>query len=182
MCTAPRTSFSFTRASTVKAVPSIRRFNRTRGVDASVGVVAAAASPREASESYASSAGRTSRQPALALVSMLSCCVMLSSQPAMAFDGDGASSFTSRGCVGCHAVGGNVVAPSATLFTNDLTKNGLNTKEDVSNLIALGRGKMPGYGEACAPKGACTFGARLDADEIDALATYVLERAANDWK
>jgi cytochrome c6 len=100
----------------------------------------------------------------------------------MAFDGDGASSFTSRGCVGCHAVGGNVVAPSATLFTNDLTKNGLNTKEDLSNLIALGRGKMPGYGEACAPKGACTFGARLDADEIDALATYVLERAANDWK
>mmetsp|Transcript_8679 Transcript_8679/g.32329 ORF Transcript_8679/g.32329 Transcript_8679/m.32329 type:complete len:180 (+) Transcript_8679:41-580(+) len=178
MCSAPRASCSFTRASTVKAVPSIRRCNRTRGGDASVGVVAVAASPRE---SCASSAGRTSRQPALTLVSMLS-CVMLSSQPAMAFDGDGASSFTSRGCVGCHAVGGNVVAPSATLFTNDLTKNGLNMKEDVSNLIALGRGKMPGYGEACAPKGACTFGARLDADEIDALATYVLERAANDWK
>mmetsp|Transcript_6233 Transcript_6233/g.21106 ORF Transcript_6233/g.21106 Transcript_6233/m.21106 type:complete len:176 (-) Transcript_6233:1975-2502(-) len=174
MCSAPRASCSFTRASTVKAVPSIRRCNRTRGFDASVCVVAVA-------ESCASSAGRTSRQPALTLVSMLS-CVMLSSQPAMAFDGDGASSFTSRGCVGCHAVGGNVVAPSATLFTNDLTKNGLNMKEDVSNLIALGRGKMPGYGEACAPKGACTFGARLDADEIDALATYVLERAANDWK
>ena len=33
-----------------------------------------------------------------------------------------------------------------------------------------------------APKGACTFGARLDAEEIDALATYVLDRAAVDWK
>ncbi len=41
---------------------------------------------------------------------------------------------------------------------------------------------MPGYGEACAPKGACTFGARLDAEEIDALAAFVLERAGEDWK
>jgi cytochrome c6 len=49
-------------------------------------------------------------------------------------------------------------------------------------LIERGKGKMPGYGESCAPKGACTFGARLDADEIDALATYVLDRAAVDWK
>lgn len=72
--------------------------------------------------------------------------------------------------------------PSATLFANDLTRNGLTTLDDVRRVIELGRGKMPGYGEACAPKGACTFGARLDAGEIDALASFVLERAANDWK
>ncbi|MGA0006449.1 MAG: c-type cytochrome [Burkholderiaceae bacterium] len=102
--------------------------------------------------------------------------------PAVAFDGDAAGAFSSRGCVGCHAAGGNVVNGSATLFAKDLERNGLNTKLDVAKVIELGRGKMPGYGEACAPRGACTFGARLDASEIDALATYVLERAANDWK
>ncbi|ABP00158.1 distinct from photosynthetic electron transfer catalyst, CYC6, partial [Ostreococcus lucimarinus CCE9901] len=63
----------------------------------------------------------------------------------------------------------------------DLERNGVATKEDISNLIERGKGKMPGYGESCAPKGACTFGARLDAEEIDALATYVLDRAAVDW-
>jgi len=121
-----------------------------------------------------------SRRPMAALACVL--CSVLLSQPALAFDGDGASSFVSRGCVGCHAVGGNVVVPSATLFANDLTRNGLTTLDDVRRVIELGRGKMPGYGEACAPKGACTFGARLDAGEIDALASFVLERAANDWK
>jgi len=109
--------------------------------------------------------------------------VVTSTAPsAWAFEVDGANAFTSRGCVGCHAVGGNVVVPSATLFTKDLERNGLATKDDIANLIALGKGKMPGYGVACAPKGACTFGPRLEAEEIDALASFVFERAGKDWK
>lgn len=72
--------------------------------------------------------------------------------------------------------------PSATLFSKDLERNGLTSKPDVSSIIELGKGKMPGYGEACAPKGACTFGARIEAEEIDALASYVLERAQSEWK
>ena len=86
---------------------------------------------------------------------------LTASAPSWAFDGDAAGAFSSRGCVGCHAAGGNVVAASATLFARDLERNGVATKEDISNLIERGKGKMPGYGESCAPKGACTFGARF---------------------
>lgn len=130
------------------------------------------------------SARRSSeRSPGADVASIaLAAMMTLAGSPAVAFDGDAAGAFSSRGCVGCHAAGGNVVNGSATLFAKDLERNGLISKEDVAKVIELGRGKMPGYGEACAPRGACTFGARLDASEIDALATYVLERAANEWK
>lgn len=37
--------------------------------------------------------------------------------------------------------------------------------------------KMPGYGEACAPRGQCTFGPRLSAADIDMLAAFVLARS-----
>jgi len=49
-------------------------------------------------------------------------------------------------------------------------------------VIYSGKGKMPGYGENCAPKGACTFAARLSDDEVKALGEFVLERAAEGWK
>ena len=51
------------------------------------------------------------------------------------------------------AAGGNAVSASATLFSQDLERNGLTSKDDIARVIELGRGKMPGYGEACAPKG-----------------------------
>jgi len=115
-----------------------------------------------------------------ASISVLSFC--MASSPTWAFDGDAAAAFSSRGCVGCHSAGGNVVVPSATLFSKDLERNGLTSKADVSSIIELGKGKMPGYGEECAPKGACTFGPRIEAEEIDALASYVLERAQSERK
>ena len=40
---------------------------------------------------------------------------------------------------------------------------------------------MPGYGEGCAPRGQCTFGARLSDADVDKLAAYVLEQAAAGW-
>ena len=116
------------------------------------------------------------------MIAVVATGIVLTASPVWAFDGDAAGAFSSRGCVGCHAAGGNVVSASATLFSQDLERNGLTSKDDIARVIELGRGKMPGYGEACAPKGACTFGARLDAEEIDALAAFVLERAGEDWK
>lgn len=41
---------------------------------------------------------------------------------------------------------------------------------------------MLGYGELCAFKGACTFGARLDVEEIDVLVMYVFDCVVVDWK
>jgi len=40
---------------------------------------------------------------------------------------------------------------------------------------------VPGYGEACAPKGACTFGARLSAESVALLAQFVAEQTAAGW-
>lgn len=150
--------------------------------------------PAQASRAWTSSKTRIKCSPdrsheqrpfeasAAPFVALAASAFLIGASPARAFDGDAAVTFSSKGCVGCHAAGGNVVNGSATLFTRDLERNGLTTKDDVARVIELGKGKMPGYGEACAPKGACTFGARLNAEEIDALATYVLEQAANDWK
>jgi cytochrome c6 len=120
--------------------------------------------------------------PPTGAIAAIATGIILTTSPVWAFDGDAAGAFSSRGCVGCHAAGGNVVSASATLFSRDLERNGLTSKEGIARVIELGKGKMPGYGETCAPKGACTFGARLNAEEIDALATFVLERAGEDWK
>ena len=57
-----------------------------------------------------------------------------------------------RNCAGCHAGGGNVVAPGATLLAPDLTAAGLDSPEAVFKLVYGGRGRMPGYGTDCAPK------------------------------
>ena len=87
-----------------------------------------------------------------------------------------------RTCAGCHAAGGNVVQAGATLFPADLTRNGINDADAVYDIIYGGKGKMPGYGEGCAPKGQCTFGARLSDEDVRGLAGYVLERSAAEWK
>ena len=88
----------------------------------------------------------------------------------------------SRNCAGCHAGGGNVVSPGNTLFEADLSRNGLVTPEKVFEVVYSGKGKMPGYGAGCAPKGACTFAARLSDEEVKVLGDFVLERAAQGWK
>ena len=83
------------------------------------------------------------------------------------------------GCIGCHAAGGNIVEAGKTLSLQDLRKNGANGKEDVAEVISLGKNKMPGYGENCVGKGECTFAIRLTEKEIDDLSAFVWN-VAND--
>ena len=86
-------------------------------------------------------------------------------------------------CAGCHAAGGNIVQAGATLFPDDLEDaTGSTTRLRVYDIIYGGKGKMPGYGEGCAPKGQCTFGARLADEDVKGLAEYVIERSAAEWK
>eukprot|EP00891_Asterochloris_glomerata_P004060 jgi/Astpho2/4060/Aster-x1196 len=114
-----------------------------------------------------------------------------SSCPAQA--ADGAALFQSSGCIGCHAGGGNVMQAGASLRTGDLQRNNAATSDAIYDLIYKGKGKMPGYGKECAPRGLsvacdvqlqgkCTFGKRLSDDDLQRLTQYVLERAAADWK
>jgi cytochrome c6 len=91
-----------------------------------------------------------------------------------------ASNFALK-CAGCHAGGGNVLQAGATLSTADLQRNGYGDPEAMYNLIYSGKGRMPGFGEECAPKGACTFGARLSDEEVAGMAEYVLAQAEGGW-
>lgn len=78
--------------------------------------------------------------------------------------------------------GGNVVQAGATLFAEDLAKNGVSTPDELYKIIYAGKGKMPGYGTDCAPRGKCTFGARLSDEEVQGLASFVQQKAATKWQ
>lgn len=53
---------------------------------------------------------------------------------------------------GCHINGGNIVQAGATLFNADLVKNNVADNESIYKLIYEGKGRMPGFGQECAPK------------------------------
>ncbi|XP_038970199.1 cytochrome c6, chloroplastic isoform X1 [Phoenix dactylifera] len=86
-----------------------------------------------------------------------------------------------KACIGCHDMGGNILQPGATLFMKDLERNGVATEEGIYNITYYGKGRMPGFGEKCTPKGQCTFGPRLQEDEIKLLAEFVKSQADRGW-
>ncbi|CAL5062124.1 unnamed protein product [Urochloa decumbens] len=86
-----------------------------------------------------------------------------------------------KACIGCHDMGGNILQPGATLFLKDLERNGVATEEELYNITYYGKGRMPGFGEKCTPRGQCTFGPRLSEDDIKLLASFVKSQAENGW-
>ncbi|CAE6219581.1 unnamed protein product [Arabidopsis arenosa] len=86
-----------------------------------------------------------------------------------------------RACIGCHDTGGNIIQPGATLFTKDLERNGVDTEEEIYRVTYFGKGRMPGFGEKCTPRGQCTFGPRLQDEEIKLLAEFVKFQADQGW-
>ncbi|OAY75674.1 Cytochrome c6, chloroplastic [Ananas comosus] len=81
----------------------------------------------------------------------------------------------------------------ATLFMNthcslqskrpfvNVNMNGVSTEEEIYNITYYGKGWMPGFGEKCAPRGQCTFGPRLQEEEIKLLAELVKSQADRGW-
>ena len=106
---------------------------------------------------------------AIASLALLSTLSAVSPRPAMA---DGAVLFEAK-CAACHAGGGNVVARGKTLDRAALTANNV----DIATIVTMGKNQMPGFGEACAPKPACTFGARLSDADIAEVSKWVDARA-----
>ncbi|KAF8664509.1 hypothetical protein HU200_054686 [Digitaria exilis] len=93
---------------------------------------------------------------------------------------EGAALFR-KACIGCHDMGGNILQPGATLFLKDLERNGVATEAELYNITYYGKGRMPGFGEKCTPRGQCTFGPRLSEDDIKLLASFVKSQAENGW-
>ncbi|CAH1420244.1 unnamed protein product [Lactuca virosa] len=100
---------------------------------------------------------------------------------AEAIDVQRGASLFGHACIGCHVAGGNIIQPGATLFLKDLQRNGVDTEEEIYNITYYGKGRMPGFGEMCTPRGQCTFGARLKEDEIKLLANFVKSQADQGW-
>jgi cytochrome c6 len=85
-------------------------------------------------------------------------------------------------CAACHSGGGNTLQAGATLRQADLLRNNVIDVQALYTIIYGGKGKMFGFGEGCAPKGQCTFGARLTDVEVMSLAEFVSASAAAGWK
>lgn len=91
------------------------------------------------------------------------------SSPAIAGDlANGAKVFTAN-CAACHAGGMNVVNSTKTLQKADLEKYGMNSLEAITAQIQKGKNAMP------------AFLGRLDDQQIEDVATYVLAEAEKGW-
>lgn len=67
------------------------------------------------------------------------------------------------------------------MFMKDLLRNGVGTEEEIYRVTYFGKGRMPGFGENCTPRGQCTFGPRLQEEEIKELAKFVKLQADQGW-
>jgi len=89
--------------------------------------------------------------------------------PATAADSaNGAKVFTAN-CAACHMGGRNVVAAAKTLKQDALEKNNMNSLEAIITQVHNGKNAMP------------AFKGKLNDQQIEDVATYVLEQAAKNW-
>ncbi|MBW4650854.1 MAG: c-type cytochrome [Kastovskya adunca ATA6-11-RM4] len=81
---------------------------------------------------------------------------------------NGAQIFSAQ-CAACHAGGGNIIRWGKNLKKRALSRNGWDSVEAIASLVANGKNNMPAYKD------------RLNEQEIENVAAYVLEQAENDW-
>jgi cytochrome c6 len=105
----------------------------------------------------------------MAIVVLMLC---LNADPARA-DADlalGAQVFEAQ-CVGCHVGGGNIIRRGQNLKLKTLVRNHMDTIESIGEIVSNGKGNLMS-----------AYAAKLSPDEITAVAGYVLDQAAHDWK
>lgn len=89
--------------------------------------------------------------------------------PALAGDATNGGKIFNANCVACHRGGNNVVIASKTLKKSALEKYKMFSNEAVVKQVTKGKSAMP------------AFGGRLTKDQIEDVATYVLEQAEKGW-
>jgi len=73
-------------------------------------------------------------------------------------------------CNVCHKEGTNVIIPEKNLKKETLKRNGMNTLEAIIYQITNGKNGMP------------AFGGRLKEEEIENIASYVLDESYNNFE
>lgn len=90
-------------------------------------------------------------------------------RPALAADTANGAKIFSANCAACHAGGRNVVMADKTLKKEALAKYGMDSVEAIITQVTNGKNAMP------------AFKGRLNAQQIEDVANYVLEKAAKGW-
>ncbi|MEA5470954.1 cytochrome c6 PetJ [Spirulina sp. 06S082] len=103
-----------------------------------------------------------------ALLLVFTATTFFLSQPAFAGDAAKGASLFSANCNACHLGGKNVINPSKTLSKTDLEKNGYDLAAIIAQ-VTNGKPPMP------------AFKGRLSDEQIEDIATYVLEKAEKGW-
>lgn len=80
-----------------------------------------------------------------------------------------AAALFSANCAACHANGGNIIRRGKNLKQKALSRHGYDSAEAIEALVQQGKGAMPAYAD------------RLSAEEIGAIAQYVLTQAKTGW-
>ena len=91
------------------------------------------------------------------------------SHPVLAADTANGAKIFSANCAACHMGGRNVVAASKTLKKDALEKYNMNSLEAITYQVKNGKNAMP------------AFKNRLNDQQIEAVASYVLEQAEKGW-
>jgi cytochrome c6 len=89
--------------------------------------------------------------------------------PAFAGDVAAGKAIFGANCAACHIGGGNVINPAKTLRQADLEANGKDTLEAVVAQVVKGKAAMP------------AFIGKLSAEQIENVASYVLDQAQKGW-
>lgn len=92
------------------------------------------------------------------------------SQPARAADTDNGVKIFSSNCAGCHINGSNIIRRGKNLKLKALKKYDMDSIEAISAIVANGKNNMSAYKN------------RLTEQEIQNVATYVLEQAEKGWR
>lgn len=101
-------------------------------------------------------------------------CTTFFVRPALA---DASADLTAKGakvfsanCAVCHQGGNNVVAANKNLKSAALKQYGMDSTDAIVTQVTKGNGAMP------------SFKGRLKAEDMRAVAAYVLDQSARDWK
>jgi cytochrome c6 len=81
---------------------------------------------------------------------------------------EGAALFQAN-CRMCHSQGRNLIVPEKNLQQSTLKRYAMNSQGAIARQVKYGKNVMPAFGES------------LSDEQIEAIAAYVLEQAAQGW-
>lgn len=89
--------------------------------------------------------------------------------PALAADTANGAKIFSANCAACHLGGRNVIVAQKTLKQDALEKYNMNSLEAIMHQVQNGKNAMP------------SFKGKLNTQQIEDVASYVLEQAEKGW-